>query len=152
MTADTTAQSAALTRIGEGDGAPGCGTWMLDPGTGRAQVRFRVKPVSTDPCDHRMMTSGHDPGKELRHVTNLRYGACSGPVCRRPARQCDHEHDEAYEQGGLTCLCMNDPKCRHCHQIKQSPGWSTKHNPDGSVTWTTPTGRQATTEVHRFPI
>jgi Domain of unknown function (DUF222) len=140
-----------LTRIE--DGPPGSdGTWLLDPGTGNPRLAVTIWPVTTDPCDHRLRAAGHDPGKELRHLVNLRYGHCSDPVCRRPAAQCDHEHDDAFEKAKLTCLCNDDPKCRRSHRLKQARGWTTVHNPDGSVTWTGPTGRQATTEPHQFPI
>ncbi|MGH3972825.1 MAG: HNH endonuclease, partial [Pseudonocardiaceae bacterium] len=30
--------------------------------------------------------------------------------------------------------------CRQHHQIKQTPGWSVTHHPDGHTTWTTPSG------------
>jgi hypothetical protein len=111
-----------------------------------------IWPVSTDPCDHRMEAAGHDPGVELRHVTNLRYGACTGPVCARPAKQCDFEHNIPYHKGGKTCLCNGNPECRHDHGIKQRSDWKVEHMADGSIVWTAPTGRQAVTEPYRYPI
>jgi hypothetical protein len=44
------------------------------------------------------------------------------------------------------------PKCRHDHRLKQHPRWSAGQLPDGSVRWTTPAGRQYTTEPTRYPI
>jgi hypothetical protein len=130
----------------------GCGTWVLDPGNGRDVLVVQIWPVSTDPCDHRLLTAAHNPGKELRHLTELRYGSCSGPVCRRPARQCDWEHNEPWEQDGATCLHNGNPKCRFEHRLKQDPRWTVTQHPDGSIDWTAPTGRTATTEPQTFPI
>ena len=130
----------------------GGGTWVLHPGAGRPVLIVRIWPVSTDPCDHRLLTAAHNPGKELRHLTELRYGACSGPACRRPARQCDWEHNKPWEEYGATCLCNGNPKCRFEHRLKQDARWTITQHPDGRIDWRAPTGRTATTEPHRFPI
>jgi hypothetical protein len=130
----------------------GSGLWVLDPGNGNSVLIVRIWPVSTDPCDHRLYTAAHDPGKELKHLTRLRYGTCTGPVCRRPARQCDFEHNRPWEEDGPTCLCNGNPKCRFEHRLKQHPGWTVTQHPDGRIDWRAPTGRTATTEPHRFPI
>jgi Domain of unknown function (DUF222) len=130
----------------------GRGTWILDPGNGRDAMIIRIWPVSTDPCDHRLLTAAHNPGKELRHLTDLRYGACSGPVCRRPARQSDWEHNKPWEEHGATCLCNGNPKCRFEHRLKQDARWRVTQHPDGTIDWTGPTGRTATKEPQRFPV
>ena len=56
------------------------------------------------------------------------------------------------EQGGRTCLCNTGPKCRHEHRLKQDPNWTVEQHPDGAFTWTTPSGRQYTTEPTEYPI
>jgi len=53
---------------------------------------------------------------------------------------------------GRTCLCNGGPKCRHDHRLKQHPRWKAEQLPDGTVRWTTPSGRQYTTEPTRYPI
>jgi hypothetical protein len=130
----------------------GSGLWVLRQGPGRPALVVKIWPVSTDPCDHRLLTPSHNPGRELRHLTELRYGACSGPVCRRPARQCDWEHNKPWEEHGATCLCNGNPKCRFEHRLKQDARWRVTQHPDGTIDWTAPTGRTATTEPQRFPI
>ena len=73
-------------------------TWRLrTPGPG---LIVTIDPVTTDPCDHRHQTSRHDPGVKLRHLSQVRHATCTSPVCRRPAAQCDHEHNIPYEAGG----------------------------------------------------
>jgi len=95
---------------------------------------------------------GHDPGVTLRHLSQIRHATCTSPVCRRPAAQCDFEHNTAYEAGGRTCLCNAGPKCRHDHRLKQDPRWHVDQLPDGTFRWTTPAGRTYTTAPTEHPI
>ena len=128
------------------------GTWRLrTPGPGPDLI-ITLDPLTTDPCDHRFESRGHDPGARLRHLAQVRHATCTSPVCRRPAAQCDHEHNTPYEAGGRTCLCNTGPKCRHDHRLKQHPRWNVDQLPDGTFRWTTPAGRTYDTEPTRYPI
>ena len=135
------------------DGPPGgYGTWRLrTPGDG-PDLRITLDPLTTQDCDHRYQAQGHDPGVKLRHLAQVRQATCTSPVCRRPAAQCDFEHNTPYEAGGRTCLCNGGPKCRHDHRLKQHPGWTVEQLPDGTFRWTTPAGRTYTTDPTRYPI
>jgi Domain of unknown function (DUF222) len=135
------------------DGPPGgYGTWRLrTPGPGPDLI-VTIDPVTTDPCHHRYQASRHDPGVKLRHLAQVRHATCTSPVCRRPAAQCDLEHNTPYEAGGRTCLCNTGPKCRHDHRLKQHPKWTVNQLPDGTFRWTTPAGRTYETEPTRYPI
>jgi hypothetical protein len=135
------------------DGPPGgYGTWRLrTPGPGPDLI-ITLESLTTDPCDHRHQASGHDPGVRLRHLIQVRNATCTSPVCRRPAAQCDVDHNTPYEAGGRTCRCNTGPKCRHDHRLKQHPNWTVDQLPDGTFRWTTPAGRQYTTEPTRYPI
>ncbi len=140
----------AVTRTSR-DGPPGSpGTWTLTIHGREYQVTF--DPLTTANCDHRFEAKGHDPGAKLRHLTQIRHATCTSPICRRPADQCDFEHSTPYDAGGRTCLCNADPKCRRDHRLKQHPRWKADQLPDGTVRWTTPSGRQYTTEPTRYPI
>ena len=128
------------------------GTWRLRvPGCGPGLL-VRFDPIDTGACDHRFQARGHDPGGKLRHLTQVRHATCTGPWCRRPAAQCDFEHNTPYEAGGRTCLCNGGPKCRHDHRLKQDPRWKVDQLPDATFRWTTPTGRQYITEPTRYPV
>ena len=82
----------------------GYGTWILrTPGDG-PDLRVTLDPIDTGPCDHRFQATGHDPGVKLRHLTQVRHATCTSPICRRPAGQCDFEHNTPYEAGGRTLL------------------------------------------------
>jgi len=135
------------------DGPPGGpGTWRLrTPGPGPDLI-VEFCSLSTDQCDHRFAAQGHDPGVRLRHLAQIRHATCTSPVCRRPASQCDFEHNVPYEAGGRTCLCNGGPKCRHDHRLKQHPRWKVGQLPDGTFRWTTPSGRDYITEPTRYPI
>ena len=137
-----------------GPGPPGgYGSWRLSTAAGgHRDLIVALDPIATEDCDHRFAARGHDPGVKLRHLTQVRYATCTGPTCRRPSTQADFEHNIPYESGGRTCLCNAGPKCRHDHRLKQDPRWKVEQLPSGDVRWTTPTGRQRTTEPTRYPV
>jgi hypothetical protein len=142
----------AFTPAGKDGPAGGYGSWRLRvPGGGPALVAG-LDSVTTDPCDHRFQARGHDPGVKLRHLSQVRHATCTSPVCRRPAWNCDFEHNTPYEAGGRTCLCNGGPKCRYDHRLKQQPGWTVDQLPGGTFRWTTPSGRSYDTEPTRYPI
>ena len=136
------------------DGPPGgYGRWKLRTGaSGHPDLIVALDPITTQACDHRYEARGHDPGVKLRHLSQIRYATCTGPVCRRPSVQADFEHNIPYEAGGRTCLCNGGPKCRTDHRLKQHPRWKVDQLPDGTFRWTTPSGRQFTIEPTRYPI
>jgi hypothetical protein len=137
-----------------GPGPPGgYGTWRLTTGVpGQRPWLITIDPIPPGECDHRYQAQGHDPGVKLRHLTQIRHATCTAPMCRRPSSRADFEHNIPYEAGGRTCLCNGGPKCRHDHQLKQDPRWKAEQHPDGTFTWTTPAGRQYTTEPTEYPI
>ena len=135
------------------DGPPGgYGTWRLTTPGGGPDLIVAIDSLDTDPCQHQYQARGHDPGVRLRHLSQVRHATCTSPVCRRPAAQCDFEHNVPYEAGGRTCLCNAGPKCRYDHRLKQQPGWKVEQLPDGTFRWTTPAGRSYDTEPTRYPI
>jgi len=142
----------SFTAIGEPGPPGGYGAWRLRIPGGGPDLLVTLDPIATQECDHRFEAKGHDPGVKLRHLTQVRHATCTGPGCRRPAAQCDFEHNTPYEAGGRTCLCNGGPKCRRDHRLKQDPRWKVDRLPDGTIRWTTPTGRQYTTEPTRYPV
>ena len=95
------------------DGPPGgYGTWRLHtPGMGRTcwspSTRSPRRTATTG-----FESWGHDPGVKLKHLSQIRHATCTSPICRRPAAQCDFEHNTPYEAGGRTCLCNGGPQCK----------------------------------------
>ena len=145
--------SFTFTPAGQPGPPGGHGPWRLSTGTaGQRDLLIQIGPIPTRSCDHRHEAKGHDPGVMLRHLAQVRHATCTGPGCRRPAVNCDFEHNVSYESGGRTCLCNGNPKCRHDHRLKQDPRWQAEQLENGDVRWTTPSGRQYVTEPTRYPI
>jgi hypothetical protein len=141
-----------VTRAGPGPPG-GYGTWRFTTGVpGQRAWIFTIDPIPAGHCDHRYQANGHDPGVKLRHLTQIRHATCTGPMCERPSGRADFEHNIPFEKGGRTCLCNTGPKCRHEHRLKQDPRWAVEQHPDGTFTWTTPSGRQYTTGPTEYPI
>jgi Domain of unknown function (DUF222) len=142
---------------GDGPGPPGgYGTWVLTlPGrTTESQPReltVDLHPVPTGQCGHQYESARHDPGDLLRHLVNVRDGACGFPACSRHARESDFEHGVPFDQGGRTCGCNCWSASRSCHQVKQSEGWDVEEVRPGYHQWTTPSGRRYTQEPWRYP-
>ena len=148
----TTPTGFTLTPAGPGPPG-GYGAWRFTTGVpGQRAWIIDIDPIPVGDCDHRYQAPGHDPGVKLRHLTQIRHATCTAPMCGRPSGHADFEHNTPYDQGGRTCLCNGGPKCRHDHQLKQDPRWKVEQHPDGTFTWTTPSGRTYTTEPTRYPI
>jgi hypothetical protein len=95
------------------DGPPGgYGTWRLRVPGGGPDLIVAIDTLDTRDCEHRYQARGHDPGVRLRHLSQVRHATCTSPVCRRPARTCDFEHNTPYEAGGRTCLCNGGSQCQ----------------------------------------
>jgi uncharacterized protein DUF222 len=142
----------AVTRAGPGPPG-GYGTWRLTTGVpGQRAWIFTIDPIPAGDCDHRYQAKSHDPGVKLRHLTQIRHATCTGPMCERPSGRADFEHNIPFDKGGRTCLCNTGPKCRHEHRLKQDPRWKVEQHPDGTFTWTTPSGRTYTTGPTEYPI
>ena len=95
------------------DGPPdGHGTWRLRTPRPGPDWIVAIDTLDTRNCQHRHESRGHDPGVRLRHLSQIRHATCTSPVCRRPAWNCDFEHNTPYQAGGRTCLCNGGPKCK----------------------------------------
>jgi len=138
----------------DANGPPGgYGSWRFTTGIrGQPALLVAIDPIAIDTCDHRFAAAGHDPGVKLRHLSQVRHALCTGPMCRRPSARADFEHNTPYDQGGRSCLCNGGPKCRHEHRLKQDPRFKVEQPTPGTFRWTTPAGRQYTTEPTRYPI
>jgi hypothetical protein len=102
-------------------------------------------------CGHRLLTPAYRPGPKLRHLIEIRQRTCAFPSCRRPARRCDIDHTQPWDQGGLTCECNCAPLCRQHHQAKQATGWQLDQHEPGVLTWTLPHGRSYTARPDSYP-
>ncbi|MCV7435033.1 HNH endonuclease signature motif containing protein [Mycolicibacterium bacteremicum] len=67
------------------------------------------------------------------------------PGCGRPAHRCDLDHLTPWPAGATHPGNLR-PLCREHHLLKTATtGWTPHANPNGTTTWTTPTGHRYTT-------
>ncbi|HEY0696869.1 MAG TPA: HNH endonuclease, partial [Micromonospora sp.] len=108
----------------------------------------------TDPLSGTLLDYGrttyHPPAGLADHV-RARDLYCRAPACRRKAADAELDHITAWSDGGTTSEHNLAAYCTHGHRIKTyAPGWKVHAHPDGSLTWTTPTGHQHTTRPHDY--
>lgn len=103
----------------------------------------KVKPIS-NPCES-APEPRYIPSGALQEFVRARDLTCRFPGCDRPAEFADIDHTQPHPAGGthpsnLKCLC------RKHHLLKTFwTGWMDRQLADGTVEWTTPTGRTSTT-------
>ena len=70
--------------------------------------------------------------------------------CTRPAHRLDLDHTRPWPDGPTTPANLAG-LCRRHHRMKQHGKWRYHLHPDGTITWTSATGRTRTTEpAHRL--
>src|SRR4029077_16864354 len=52
---------------------------------------------------------------------------------------------------GVTCPCNLICLCKFHHDLKTFGLWDPEYQPDGSVTWNSPTGREYTVQTREWP-
>lgn len=105
----------------------------------------RVVPLIT-PTD--CAQAGYRPSAALTNFIGWRDLTCRWPACDIPAMRCDVDHTVPYPFG-VTHPSNLKAYCRKHHLIKTfytgPSGWSDRQSPDGTVTFTAPTGHVYTT-------
>jgi hypothetical protein len=118
---------------------------VYDPVTGRL-LGFAATPVEMTWLQHLAPGRGYQHSASLETAVQLRDGTCRAPGCRRPATGCDCDHVVPYP-AGETSLPNSCCLCRRHHRLKtHAPGWQVGIVADARVTWTSPSGRQVTTD------
>ncbi|BBZ63940.1 HNH endonuclease signature motif containing protein [Mycolicibacterium monacense] len=101
-----------------------------------------IKPLwlpGPDPEPH------YRPSAKLAAFVRARDLFCRFPGCDVPAERCDIDHVVPWPYGPTHASNLNC-KCRTHHLGKTFwDGWHDEQHPDGTVTWTTPTGKRHTT-------
>ncbi|HYN65341.1 MAG TPA: hypothetical protein VES93_00535, partial [Ornithinibacter sp.] len=92
-----------------------------------------------DPDDD-LSTDAYRPGEQLAALVRARDGRCRFPGCSVAARFCDLDHVRPWPLGHTAARNLLT-LCRRHHRIKQRAGWCVRLAPDGTATWTDPTGR-----------
>lgn len=112
--------------------------------------RFDPHALADDPPEERSAappaagSNGYRPGARLRRAVKRRDRRCRYPGCDRRALFTDLDHVEPWPRGRTTATNLQN-LCRHHHCTKHEAGWRVVMTPDGTCTWTSPTGRTHTT-------
>jgi hypothetical protein len=110
--------------------------------------RLVTDPLSGTLLDHGRSTY-HPPAALADHV-RARDVYCRFPGCRRKAVDAELDHVVAWADGGTTSEHNLSAYCTHHHRLKHHAGWHVHADPDGELTWTTPTGHRHTTAPHDY--
>jgi len=131
-------------------------------GTATSFIRLLTHPETGT-----VLSVGRDrykPPSDLARWITYRDETCRGPNCNRRAKDCDIDHNIAWQHGGSTAYDNLAAECRGTHLVKHSmltdgttgpdgklttkgEGWRIDHERDengqstGTLIWTTPTGR-----------
>ena len=87
------------------------------------------------------VTTAYRPSKNLTEFVTTRDGTCRMWGCPRPAVKCDIDHARPWPTGPTTPTNLGG-LCRRHHRLKQQRRWTYQLAPDGTATWTSPTGTQ----------
>jgi hypothetical protein len=110
--------------------------------------RLVTDPLSGALLDHGR-TTYHPPAALSDHV-RARDVYCRAPGCRRRVADGELDHIQAWCDGGSTCAQNLGGYCTHHHRLKHHAGWRVEAEPDGGISWTTPTGHRHTTRPHDY--
>ena len=84
----------------------------------------------------------------MAEQVKARDGTCRAPGCQIPAQHCDLDHSLEWEPdgaGGPTAETNLAAVHRGHHNLKTAGFWDSNQQPDGTLQWTTATGRTVTT-------
>lgn len=84
---------------------------------------------------------GYVPSRALADFVRCRDLTCRFPGCDRAAIESDLDHTIPHSEGGDTHASNLKCLCRLHHLIKTFWGWHDRQLPDGTVIWTSPSGR-----------
>jgi hypothetical protein len=84
---------------------------------------------------------GYVPSQALADFVRCRDLTCRFPGCDQPATATDIDHTIPYAEGGATHASNLKCLCRQHHLLKTFWGWRDRQLPDGTVIWTSPSGR-----------
>lgn len=72
--------------------------------------------------------------------------------CHRQARRCEIDHVHDWDDGGQTNADNLAPECPRAHHLKHDAGWTVRLRDDGTVEWTSPTGRTYEKPPETYPV
>lgn len=103
-------------------------------------------PAVFDPVQSAVEALRYQPSTALARAVRCRDLTCRFPGCHRRASHCDIDHTIPFNHanpaaGGGTVLANLKCLCRQHHRLKTFGGWRDVQLADGTVVWTSPSGR-----------
>jgi hypothetical protein len=92
-----------------------------------------------------LTTAAYRPPKAMRDVVAARDGTCRMWGCTRRADHTDLDHTRPWPAGATSATNLVS-LCRRHHRLKQLQRWRPTLDPDGTLTWTSPSGTRRVTE------
>ncbi|MET4782235.1 DUF222 domain-containing protein [Glaciihabitans sp. UYNi722] len=83
---------------------------------------------------------------DLRTWLGVRDETCRYPGCSRNSRWCDIDHTTDWQYGGTTSHTNLAHLCPGHHHLKHQTEWKVKQAGNGTLQWTSPSGRLYNTE------
>ncbi|BBY18856.1 hypothetical protein MLIT_44480 [Mycolicibacterium litorale] len=136
------------TVLGVGD-KPGylAGFGVVDAEVVRRMAERATLRVLTPPSVTPEQMKRYQPTAAVERFVRMRDLTCRFPGCDRPAQRCDLDHTIPFNHldpsaGGYTTASNLKCLCRQHHRLKTfHDGWRDLQLPDGTIVWTSPTGR-----------
>lgn len=114
------------------------------------------KRVVTDPLTGRAIevsAATYRVPAGMAEQIKTRDGTCRAPGCEIPAERCDLDHSIEWQpdrSGGPTAETNLAALHRGHHNLKTAGFWDSDQSADGTLTWTTATGRKVTTYPYLY--
>ena len=114
------------------------------------------KRVVTDPVTGRAVEASagtYTVPAGMAEQVKVRDGTCRAPGCEIPADRADLDHSDEWKSddaGGRTSETNLAAVHRGHHNLKTSGFWDSDQKPDGTLRWTTATGRSVITYPHIY--
>ncbi|PPG10754.1 hypothetical protein C5C74_16875, partial [Rathayibacter sp. AY1E8] len=155
--ADVRLTLAASTAVGLDD-APaeldGYGLVPADVARELVRTAATFTRVLTDPDTGVVTSVGRTlrvPPPRMRLQLQLRDRTCRFPGCTRSSSTAEADHTLEWRNGGETALGNLASLCVAHHHVRHGDRWTYALHPDGTVVWTTPTGRRITDRPRALP-
>ncbi|MDY0983323.1 DUF222 domain-containing protein [Microbacterium sp. CFBP9023] len=92
-------------------------------------------------------TDSYSPTEPMRRFLRARDQHCRFPGCRMPVHRCEVDHNHDHARGGRTRVDNLSHFCTTHHSLKhpdihERHRWTARQTSDGSLTWTSPLGRE----------
>ncbi|NQX06062.1 DUF222 domain-containing protein [Rathayibacter sp. VKM Ac-2856] len=110
--------------------------------------------VLTDPDTGVVVSVGRTqrvPPARMRLHLQLRDQTCRFPGCTRSAATSEADHTLEWRHGGETSLENLVSLCTAHHHVRHGDRWTYRREDDGTIAWTTPTGRRVSSRPPVLP-